>query len=150
MKRIQETDIGVKHVGNVLIETPMTRKHDAYRSTSCCLSQWPMQRDRANFDPTSRKPLITDETRKNYLQKATHQTIFDVSANTEFATLKLRSLSFYLRLSLFLPFFLIFGLFVTRTCRTGGPILTIYICTSHDVFLLQNVPVGVSLTRLPI
>jgi len=31
-----------------------------------------------------------------------------------------------------------FGLFVTRTGRTGGPILTIY--TSYDVFLPKDVP----------
>ena len=33
-----------------------------------------------------------------------------------------------------------FGLFVTRTGRTDGPILTIY--TSHDVFLPKDVPFG--------
>jgi len=33
-----------------------------------------------------------------------------------------------------------FGLFVTRTGRTGGPILTIY--TSYDVFLPKDVPFG--------
>jgi len=37
-------------------------------------------------------------------------------------------------------FFVFFGLFVTRTGRTGGPILTIY--TSYDVFLPKNVPFG--------
>ena len=31
-----------------------------------------------------------------------------------------------------------FGLFVTRTGRTGGPILTIY--TSYDVYLPKDVP----------
>ena len=37
-------------------------------------------------------------------------------------------------------FFVFFGLFVTHTGRTGGPILTIY--TSYDVFLPKDVPFG--------
>jgi len=37
-------------------------------------------------------------------------------------------------------FFVFFCLFVTRTGRTGGPILTIY--TSYDVFLPKDVPFG--------
>ena len=36
--------------------------------------------------------------------------------------------------------FLFFGLFVTRTGRTGRPILTIY--TSYDVFPRKDVPLG--------
>jgi len=54
-------------------------------------------------------------------------TTWVVSANTQFATVRFLSLSF-------------FGLFVTRTGRTGGPILTIY--TSYDVFLPNDVPFG--------
>jgi len=54
-------------------------------------------------------------------------TTWVVSANTPFATVRFLSLSFCF-----------FGLFVTRTGRTGGPILTIY--TSCDVFLPKDVP----------
>jgi len=50
-----------------------------------------------------------------------------VSANSQFATVRFLSWSF-------------FRLFVTRTGRTGGPILTIY--TSYDVFLPKDVPFG--------
>ena len=41
-------------------------------------------------------------------------------------------------LGFFLCLFSFIGPFVTRTCRTGGPILTIY--TSYDVFLPKHVP----------
>jgi len=40
----------------------------------------------------------------------------------------------------FLCFSFFFGLFVTRTGRTGGPILTTYRPTSFDVFPPMNVP----------
>jgi len=46
--------------------------------------------------------------------------------NSQFATVGFLSLSFF------------FGLFITRTGRTSGPILTIY--TSYDVFLPKDVP----------
>jgi len=39
-----------------------------------------------------------------------------------------------------------FGLFVTRTGRTGGPILTI--CTSYDIFLPKDVPFADMLPHL--
>jgi len=77
----------------------------------------------------------------NYHPKTTHHAKFHfdpttwvVSANTQFASVG------------FLSFF--FGLFVTRTGRTGGPIYTIY--TSYDVFLPKDVAFGVSLIFLPI
>ena len=54
-------------------------------------------------------------------------TTWVVSANSQFAIVRFLSLSF-------------FGLFVTCTGRTGGPILTIY--ASYDVFLPKDVPFG--------
>ena len=56
-------------------------------------------------------------------------TTWVVSVNSQFATVRFLSLSF-------------FGLFVTRTGRTGGPILTIY--TSYDVFPPRMCLLGVS------
>ena len=52
-----------------------------------------------------------------------------VSVNSQFATVMVSKLSLSL-----------FGLFVTRTGRTGGPILTIY--KSYDVFPHKGVPLG--------
>jgi len=80
---------------------------------------------------------------QNYPLKSTRHAKFHfdattwvVSANTQFATVG------FLFLSLF------FGPFVTRTGRTGGPILTVY--RSYDFFLPNDVPFGVSLICLPI
>jgi len=54
--------------------------------------------------------------------------------NTQFATVRFLSFSF-------------FGLFITCTGRTVGPILTIY--TSHDIFPCKNMPFGGSVNIPP-
>jgi len=90
------------------------------------------------FRPPQPRNRLTDFDEIRILElpsKTTHHAKFHfdpttwvVSANTPFATVGFLSLSFFS------------GLFVTRTGRTGGPILTVY--TSYDVFLPQDVPFG--------
>jgi len=55
-------------------------------------------------------------------------TTWVVWVNDQFATVRFRCLSFF------------FGLIITRTGRTSGPILTIY--SSYDVFPRKDVPFG--------
>jgi len=121
--------------------------HGLYSSTSCCISQWPSQWGWANFDPppTAPKPLIrlwwNSNLRTTIWRPPKMQNFISIRrrgwvvlANTQFATVRFLSLSFF------------FGLFFTRTGCTGGLIFTIY--TSYDVFLPKDVPFGVSLILL--
>jgi len=92
----------------------------------------------SKFRPPQLRNRLTDFDEIRTLElhlKTTHHAKFHfdptawvVSANTQFDTVGFLSYSFF------------FGLFVTRTGRTGGPIFTIY--TSYDVFLPKDVPLG--------
>jgi len=71
--------------------------HVLYGNTSCCISKWPVQRKRVNFDPlhiseTALQVLIT---RMRTISRRP-PTTWMVSANTQFATVTFLSLSFFL------------------------------------------------------
>jgi len=87
------------------------------------------------------RPILMKLETYNYRPRTTHHdkrhfdvTTWVVSANSQLPTVMFRYLSF-------------FGLFVTLSGRTGGPILTI--CESYDVFPLKSVPLGVLLISHP-
>jgi len=128
--------------GAGLASPPGISHHGLYGSTSCCISQWPSQWGWANFDPPQlRNHLIDfDEIRILELPSEDHP-----PSKISFRSDDLGGLGEYPVCHatvgfLSLPFFLFFGLFVTCTGRTSGPILTIY--TSYDVFLPKDVPFG--------
>ena len=114
-------------------------RYGLYGSTSCCISQWPSQWDGQISTPTAPKPF------NRFWWNSNIRTIIWRPPTTQnFISIQWRGLSRRISLPslpllgfcLCLSFF--FGLFVTRTGRTGGLILTIY--TSYDVILPKDVP----------
>jgi len=73
---------------------------------------------------------MKSEPYNNYLLKTTHHTKFHFDLTRWVVLYRLSDTQFALLAFFFV--FLSFGLFVTRTGRTGGPTLTIYM--SYDVF----------------
>ena len=68
--------------------------------TSCYISQWPNQWERANFNTSAPKPHFDEIRKVEHLLKTTHHAKFQfdpttwvVSANTQFATVRFLSLS---------------------------------------------------------
>jgi len=106
-----------------------------YGSTSCCIRQWPNQWQWSNFDPHN-SGLTDDEIRTLELPPEDHP-----PCKISFRYDDVVGLGEYPVCQVLSCFFLsLFGLFVTCTSRTGGPILTIY--TSYDSFPPKAVPFG--------
>ena len=115
--------------------------HDFYGSTSCCISQWPSQWEWANFDHTQLGNHLTDHDEIRTLEMSPED---HPPCKISFRSDNVGGLGehpvCHCQVSFFV--FFIFGFFVTCTGRNGGPILTIGLCTSYDVFSPKDVPFG--------
>jgi len=94
-----------------------------YGSTSCCISQWPSQWERANFDPPQLQNHLTDFDENGILELPSED---HPPCKISFRSDDVGGLGEYPVCHCWVSFFVFFCLFVTRTGRTGGPILTIY------------------------
>jgi len=116
----------------------------AVQEYGCCISHIGLSNEMSQISTphswVTAQPMLMKLETYSYSWKTTHlakrhfhRTTWVVWMNTQFTTVGFLSLSF-------------FGLIVTHTGHTGGPILTI--CTSYEIFPLKDCLLVVLLTPI--